>query len=136
MTFVDACAIVSILSGEEDADLYGAALEGNREAFTSPMAAWEAIIILARPEKFDLPFATSHALVVEWLIERGIALRNPSAPATDILALAVSAAEKHGIGRRHLSNLDCFHFAQAASEGAALLTRDVLLRETGLKTHP
>ena len=39
--FVDACAIVSILSGEPDANADSVALVGDVAPFTSPMAAWE-----------------------------------------------------------------------------------------------
>ena len=134
--FVDACAIVSILSGEADAEAYGTALTNAAEAFTSPQAAWEAVIILARPEKFAIPFSTSLALVSDWLAERDIALRHPAAPPFEILRLAVEAAEIHGVGKTHLSSLDCFHYAQAKAAKAAMLTSDRLLRATDLKTLP
>jgi hypothetical protein len=38
--FVDACAIVSIMAGEDTAPAYEAALTRTESAFTSPMAAW------------------------------------------------------------------------------------------------
>ncbi len=44
--FVDACAIISIFTGEADAGAYGAALKAAQRPFTSALAAWEAIVIL------------------------------------------------------------------------------------------
>jgi ribonuclease VapC len=48
--FVDACAIVSIIAGEDTAAAYETALSRADAAFTSPLAAWEAIIVLSRPD--------------------------------------------------------------------------------------
>ena len=48
----------------------------------------------------------------------------------------MAVAEKHGIGKRALSNFDCFHYAHAKVAGAALLTYDRLLRETDVPTLP
>ena len=51
--FVDACAIISLMAGEDTADAYEEALLGAASAFTSALAAWEAIIILSRPDQLD-----------------------------------------------------------------------------------
>ncbi len=40
--FVDACAIISLMAGEDTADAYEEALLGAASAFTSALAAWEA----------------------------------------------------------------------------------------------
>ena len=45
--FVDACAIVSMMSGENSAAAYEAALSGADKPITSTLAAWEAIIVLS-----------------------------------------------------------------------------------------
>ena len=75
------------------------------------------------------------AAVVEWLEARGIALKDAASP-REILGHAVAVAEKHGIGRRALSNFDCFHYAHAKVAGAPLLTLDQLLRQTDAVTLP
>jgi ribonuclease VapC len=62
-------------------------------------------------------------------------LRETGAP-RDVLHHAVAAAERHGIGRRALSNFDCFHYAFAKAGGIPLLTLDRLLRETDVPTLP
>jgi ribonuclease VapC len=133
--FVDPCAIVSLMAGEDTAQAYDAALAKAEQAFTSPTAAWEAIIILSRPDQLDCRYSEAAAAVVEWLDARGIDLREASLP-RDVLAYAVAVAEMHGIGRRALSNFDCFHYAHAKAAGAPLLTLDQLLRQTDAATKP
>lgn len=123
--FVDACAIVSIMTDEESADAYEAALSGSDSAFTSSLAAFEAIIILSRPDHLDCSYVAAETAVVKWLAERHIELREPNSPRA-ILARAVAVAEKHGLGKRHLSNFDCFHYAHAKTAGVPLLTLDEL----------
>jgi ribonuclease VapC len=133
--FVDACAIVSIMASEATAPSYEAALAQAPSAFTSPQAAWEAIIILSRPDQLDCRYTAAKDVVTEWLDARGIELRQSGSPA-ELLTHAVAAAERYGLGKRALSNFDCFHYAQAKTEGVALLTLDQLLRQTDVQTLP
>lgn len=135
MMFVDACAIVSIMAGEDTAPAYEAALEQAASAFTSAMAAWEVIIVLSRSDQLDCRYSEAEAAVTEWLEARGIELRETSDP-REVLAHAVTVAEKHGIGRRALSNFDCFHYAYAKTAQTPLLTLDQLLRKTDAQTLP
>ena len=104
-------------------------------SFTSPLAAWEAIIVLSRPDQLDCSCADSHAVVAEWLEARNIALLDPPSP-RDVLSHAVAVAQKHGIGKRALSNFDCFHYAYAKASRQPLLTLDSLLRQTDVATLP
>jgi len=131
--FVDACAIVSIMAGEDTAPVYEAALAQAEAVFTSPMAAWEAIIVLSRPDQLDCRYSDAAAAVVEWLDARGIDLREAASP-RDVLTYAVDVAETRGVGRRALSNFDCFHYAHAKAAGVPLLTLDQLLRQTDVPT--
>jgi ribonuclease VapC len=133
--FVDACAIVSIIAGENSAVAYENALATATDAFTSPMAAWEAIIVLSRPDQLNCLYHQAEQVVVEWLAARNISLRDPSTPAR-ILTYAVAAAEQYGIGKRALSNFDCFHYAYAKAAGSPLLTLDQLLRNTDVDHAP
>ena len=133
--FVDACAIVSILAREETANAYRHALDSASDPFTSPLAAWEAILVLSRPGSLDCRFSDAARVVVEWLDMNSIALRDPGDP-RDVLAHAVAVAEAHGVGKRGLSNFDCFHYAHAKVADAPLLTLDRLLRETDAETLP
>ncbi len=134
--FVDACAIVSIMSQEGDAEEYAAAIEANPHSFTSAMAAWEACVILARKDKFDISFEQAGELVCAWLGERGIELRDSKQTAEVIVKAALDAASRYGSSRRKLSSFDCFHYAYARAEGMPLLTRDSILRQTDVPTFP
>ncbi len=133
--FIDACAIVSLIAGEDSADAYRQALDLAEDAWTSALAAWEAIIVLARPDQLACSYGESEAVVTEWLQERGIALRETGSP-REVLALAVKVAERHGLGKRAQSNFGCFHYAYAKAEGASLLTLDRRLRETDAEVLP
>lgn len=133
--FVDACAIVSIFAEEDSAPAYERALASAEAPFTSALAAWEAIIVLSRPDQLNCPYLDAHAVVTEWLDLRNIALRETASP-SDILRLAIEVAQKHGIGKRALSNFDCFHYAWAKVARAPLLTLDTLLRQTDVPTLP
>ena len=133
--FVDACAIVAIMAGEESAQAYEAALAAVSAAWTSPLAAWEAIIVLSRADQLNCRFSQAEGAVVEWLEARDIALRDPPPP-REVLTRAIAVAEKHGVGKRSLSNFDCFHYAYAKTAAEPLLTLDRLLRATDAETRP
>lgn len=133
--FIDACAIVSMMAGEETAEAYEEALLSTTSPFTSPLAAWEAIIILSRPGQLDCRYGDAEGAVVEWLEARGIELRELARP-REVLHYAIAVAERHGIGRRYLSNFDCFHYAYAKALTQPMLTMDRLLRETDVDTQP
>lgn len=133
--FVDACAIISLMAGEDTADAYEEALLGAASAFTSALAAWEAIIILSRPDQLDCSYRDAEGAVLEWLDDRNIELRETGQP-REILRHAVAVAQDRGIGRRYVSNFDCFHYAHAKVMGQPILTTDRLLRETDIDTKP
>lgn len=133
--FVDAGAIVSLVAGEPTAADYAVALERSKSSWTSALAAWEAIAVLARPDQLNCGFRDAEDFVVEWLEARDIALREPRSP-REVLAHAVAVAEKHGVGKRALSNLDCFHYAYAKTTNEPLLTLDARLRATDVATRP
>lgn len=133
--FVDACAIVSIFAGEDSAPAYEGALSDADTLFTSALAAWEAIIVLSRPDQLDCSYLDAHAVVTEWLELRNIALRDLGSPG-DVLRAAVTVAQDHGIGKKALSNFDCFHYATSKITGTPLLTLDRLLRKTVMVCEP
>lgn len=133
--FVDACAVIAILADEPEAQAYQAALKQARDPFMSSLAAWEVVLVLARPEQMNCSLSQSLRLLLRWLDANGIALRESDKP-QDLLSHAVSVAETQGVGKRALSNFDCFHYAHAKTVGAPLLTLDRLLRETDVQTVP
>jgi ribonuclease VapC len=133
--FVDACAIISMFAQEETAIAYEQALEAATSPWTSALAAWEAIIILSRPDQLNCRYSQAQDAVVEWLDARNIELRETTS-AHDVLTNAVAVAENHGIGKRSLSNFDCFHYAYAKVADVPLLSLDRKLRETDIKALP
>lgn len=133
--FVDACAIVSLIASEQTAEAYEQALATARSPFTSPLAAWEAIIVLSRLDQLNCSYREAEDAIVEWLDARGIDIRESDSP-RQTLSFAVAVAERHGIGRRYLSNFDCFHYAYAKVSEQPLLTLDELLRQTDAETLP
>lgn len=54
--FVDACAIIAVLSDEPEAGRVSDAIASGKNAFTSPVAVLEAVLGLARPDKFGLRY--------------------------------------------------------------------------------
>ncbi|WP_406854460.1 type II toxin-antitoxin system VapC family toxin [Alsobacter sp. KACC 23698] len=133
--YVDACAIIAIMADEESAEAYNEALRDAVSPWTSVLAAWEAIIVLASPGQLDCSYRQAEHALVDWMEERGIALRTAS-DLRAVLSHAVGVAEDYGIGKRRLSNFDCFHYAYAKEAGASLLTMDRLLRSTDIETIP
>nr|WP_278116342.1 type II toxin-antitoxin system VapC family toxin [Mesorhizobium sp. WSM4875]WIE94753.1 type II toxin-antitoxin system VapC family toxin [Mesorhizobium sp. WSM4875] len=133
--FVDACAIISVFAQEKTAFAHEQALEAAAAPWTSALAAWEAIIILSRPDQLNCRYEDAQEAVIEWLDARNIELREIASP-RDVLTNAVAVAQKHGIGKRSLSNFDCFHYAYAKVADVPLLSLDQKLRETDIMTLP
>lgn len=132
---VDACAIIAIISDEPDGQAYQAALDQASAPFVTALAAWEAVLVLARPEQLNCTFSQAQRLVLRWLDANGVEMREPG-DARDILTHAVAVAEAHGVGKRALSNFDCFHYAHAKVAETPLLTLDRLLRQTDVTVLP
>lgn len=133
--FVDASAIIAVLSHEPGAARISDALMAAEGSFTSPVAVLETVISLARPDKFDLPIEAVEPIVLEFLDERGIELRDLS-PAMEATSLALSAAHRYRAGRRGLNLGDCFHYACAKHHRVPILATDDEFRGTDLDTVP
>jgi ribonuclease VapC len=116
--FVDASAIVSILTRETDALDLVERLEMQSERRTSAMAAYEAALAVAR--MFDVTPAQAYDIVARFFATYSIVQTavGPSEGST-----AISAFERYGKGR-HAAKLnmgDCFAYACAKNAGAKLL---------------
>lgn len=70
--FVDACAIIALLSDEPEAERVARALVGAPNRMTSPVAVLEAVLGLARPDKFGIAVAAVEPMVLEFLEARDI----------------------------------------------------------------
>jgi ribonuclease VapC len=133
--FVDACAIIALLSDEPEAERVSQAIAGASKRITSPVAVLEAVLGLARPDKFGLSVEALEPLVMEFLDERGIEVRDlPPAKRTTTLALA--AAHRWRSGRHGLNLGDCLHYACAKYYRVPILATADEFRQADLETVP
>jgi ribonuclease VapC len=133
--FVDACAIIALLADEPEADRVSDALGAAEHRMTSAVAVLEAALGLARADKFGLSVEAVKPIILEFLDEREIEIRDlpPARVTTD---LALSAAHRYRGGRRGLNLGDCLHYACAKFYGVPILATDNEFRQTDLETAP
>ena len=117
--FVDASAIVAILTREAEADALADVLEGARSPITSPIAMFEAALGICR--KRHASVGEAEADVREFLEVADIR----AVPITEReAATALAAFSRYGTGRGHPAQLnlgDCFAYAIAKNHRTALL---------------
>ncbi|MEP9397739.1 type II toxin-antitoxin system VapC family toxin [Mesorhizobium sp. KR2-14] len=133
--FIDAAAIVAILSDEPEAARCAAAIVEAENPFTSAIAVWEAAMALARPEKLAAPVDLTSRIVTRFLDERGIALRELP-PGEESVSLSIEAASRFRSNAIRLNMADCFHYACARYYGAPMLSTADEFRLTDLETVP
>jgi ribonuclease VapC len=118
MIFVDASAMISMMTGESDADGLADRLGAERLRLCSAISVWETIAGLCRTHTFSVPSARA---VVQSFIESndlrfvGIGERE--------CELAAQAYAEFGKGRHRaaLNMGDCFAYACAKANRARLL---------------
>jgi len=117
--FVDASAIIAVLTGEPEADMLANQLDSARAPITSPVAVFEATLGLCR--KTHASVAEASADVREFLD----AARIHIVPLTEREAeTALDASARYGKGRGHPARLnmgDCFAYAMAKNHQVPLL---------------
>lgn len=133
--FVDACAIIALLSDEPEAQRVSSAIASAKRPFTSPVAVLESVLGLARQDKFDLSVAAVEPIVESFLLERGIEIRDLP-PAAETTRLALYAADRYRAGRHGLNLGDCLHYACARFYNVPILATAEEFRFTDLKTVP
>lgn len=133
--FVDACAIIAVLSDEPEAGRVSRALEHASTRITSPVAVLESVLGLARPDKFNMGKPAAQTIVMEFLDARGIEVRDLPPPA-ETVALSVHAADRYGSGPRRLNLGDCLHYACAKHYGVPILATADEFRQTDIETVP
>lgn len=131
--FIDACAIIAVLSEEPEADRVSEALVSAEHRMTSPVAVLEAALGLARPDKFGLSVEAVEPIILEFLDARGIEIRDLP-PAMETTRLALSAAHRYRAGRHGLNLGDCLHYACAKFYSVPILATDDEFRQTDLET--
>lgn len=133
--FVDACALVAVFAKEPAASAYEKAIDDAPDPWTTAFAIFETVLVLARPGLLGTDYQATLQVVLRYLSDREVALRELGAP-EEVLRNAVSVAERHGVSKRALSAFDCFHYAAAKTAGSSMLTLDKLLRDTDVPTLP
>lgn len=133
--FVDAAAIVAMLSNEVEAERCAQAVVEASAPFTSAIAVWEAAMALARPEKLAIPVVRSAEIVNRFLEERAISLRELP-PAPEATSLSVEAASRFRNNAIRLNAADCFHYACARYYAVPMLSTADEFRLTDLETVP
>ncbi|HEV2099332.1 MAG TPA: type II toxin-antitoxin system VapC family toxin [Stellaceae bacterium] len=117
--FVDASAIVAILTREPEADALADMLEDARSPITSPIAIFEATLGICRKRQASVERAAEQ--VREFLGLAGIR----TVPITDQDGeTALAAFSRYGKGRGHPAQLnlgDCFAYAVTKNHRIALL---------------
>lgn len=117
--FVDASAIVAILTREPEADALADVLDEARSSITSPIAVFEAVLGVCRKRHASVAEAATD--VSEFLATAGVR----TVPITDKdTEAALDAFSRYGKGRRHPAQLnlgDCFAYAVARQHRASLL---------------
>jgi ribonuclease VapC len=117
--FIDASAIVAILTREPEADNLVDTLEKARTPITSPIAIFEAALGVCRKRYASVEEAEQD--VGEFLELAGVRIE----PVTDKEArTALAAFSRYGKGRGHPAQLnlgDCFAYAMAKNARTGLL---------------
>ncbi len=117
--FVDASAIVAMVTFEPDADRLADILERAQAPITSPIAVFEAALGIARKHPTNVEHA--EALVRRFLVQSSVRIVPIS---VDAGFEALSAQARFGRGRGHPAKLnmgDCFAYAVAKTHAVPLL---------------
>lgn len=117
--FVDASAIVAILTREPEADALADVLDGAPSPITSPVAVFEATLGVCR--KRHASVAEARGDVEQLLGTAGVRTVPLTAKEADA---ALEAFSRYGKGRGHPAQLnlgDCFAYAVAKNHGVSLL---------------
>lgn len=117
--FVDASAMVSIMTGESDADALSDCLAGDRDRIISPMAVWETVVAVCknRGGTVDDTLAEVERYCTE-LNVRSVEIGMSEAQAA---ALAHARYGKRSGHPARLNMGDCFAYACAKTNDASLL---------------
>jgi ribonuclease VapC len=133
--FIDAAAIIAILSGEKEAGRCADAIASASVRSTSAIAVWEAAMALASDRKLGIARTEAMELVLRFLSEREIDLVDLPPP-VDTVALSIEAAHRYRSGPRRLNLADCFHYACARHYGVPILSTADEFRFTDLEVYP
>lgn len=130
--FVDASAIVAILTREPEADELADLLDAAPAPITSPIAFFEAALGICRKRQASVEEAEED--VRDFLEVAGIELVPITAKEAET---ALSAFSRYGKGRGHPAQLnlgDCFAYAVAKNHRRTLLFKGDDFNQTDIRT--
>ena len=130
--FVDASAIVAILTREPEADVLADLLEAARAPITSPIAIFEATLGICRKRHASVEEAEED--VREFLELARIELIPITIKEAET---ALSAFSRYGKGRSHPAQLnlgDCFAYAAAKCHRTSLLFKGDDFNQTDIRS--
>jgi ribonuclease VapC len=131
--FVDASAIVAVITGEPEAGRIDKVLNKTGRRITSPVVMLEVALALSRSDKLNRPISDLKPFIVDFLEERGIDLVDlPEAERA--MTLSLSAADRYRKGRRGLNLGDCLHYACAKFYEVPILATGEEFSQTDLET--
>ncbi len=124
--FVDASAVIAILTDEPGSEDFAKAIDEAPEPISSVLAIWEATVGLFRKKKMSMDEAEAH--MEAFVRTAGIVVL----PITDReRQIALRAFDLYGRHRypdadrnRALNLADCFHYATAMNRGVPILSKD------------
>ena len=128
--FVDASAIVAILTREAEADALTDRLEAAESCITSPIALFEAVLGICRKRRSSV--AETSADVQQFLELANVTVVGVSAADGDV---ALQAFSRYGKGQAHPAQLnlgDCFAYAVARHHRVPLLFKGEDFNHTGI----
>ncbi len=134
--FVDASAIVAILTREPEADALADLLDAARSSISSPIALFEAALGICPKRRASIEEAEED--VREFLEVAGVELVRITAKQAET---ALSAFSRYGKGRGHPAQLnlgDCFAYAMAKNHRMVLLFKGDDFDKTDIRfaSHP
>ncbi len=127
--FVDASAIVAIMTGEPEADAFSDKIDEHNDRLFCGVGAWEAAQAIARIRKITLKTASN--AVDDFADEASLRMVDIG---RDEYREAISAHLRYG-KKRHPAELnmgDCFAYACAKTNGARLLYKGDDFSQTDL----
>jgi ribonuclease VapC len=130
--FVDASAIVAILTREPEADSLADLLEAAPRPITSPIAVFEAVLGICRKRHSSVDEAQRD--IREFLEMAAIGVMPISAHDADT---ALDAFSRYGKGRGHPAQLnlgDCFAYAMTKNHRTSLLYKGEDFAKTDLRS--
>jgi ribonuclease VapC len=128
--FVDASALISIIAGEDDADMLADRLEQERVRLISAMSAWETVTGLCRSHTYSVPGA--HEALKRYIAAGGLEYVGIGERE---FGIATQAYAEFGKGRHPaaLNMGNCFAYACAKANRAALLFKGADFTKTDIR---